>query len=112
MSVYEIRHYIPAPGKSEALAVRFRDHTFALLDKLGYKVVEAWEAADGNGELWYLMEWDSHEQMRDAWERFKTDPDWLRIKEQTERDGPLVAKIEASAIVTSSSFADYRRTAA
>lgn len=112
MSVYEIRHYIPADGKAKALGDRFRDHTFALLDKLGYKVAEAWEAADGSGELWYLMEWESHDQMRAAWERFKTDPDWFRIKELTERDGPLVSKIETAPLLTSPLFEDYRRTTA
>jgi hypothetical protein len=109
MSVYEIRHYIPVAGKEKALADRFRNHTFQLLDKLGYKVAAAWEDAGGKGELWYLMEWGSHEEMRAAWESFKTNPDWLKIKELTERDGPLVSRIEATPVVASSQFADYRR---
>jgi hypothetical protein len=96
MAVYELRHYVPVQGKENALANRFRDHTFGLLDKLGYKVVEAWEATDGSGDLWYLMEWDSHEGMRAAWDSFKTHPDWLHIKQLTEQDGPLVARIEAT----------------
>lgn len=112
MSVFELRHYIPAPGKAEALANRFRNGTFQLLDKLGYKVAHAWEAADGSGELWYLMEWSSHEEMRAAWESFPRDPDWQRLKAETEAAGPLVAKIETFPLTSSATFAEYVASAA
>jgi hypothetical protein len=108
--VLELRHYVPVPGKEAALGARFRDLTFPLLDKLGYKVVGGWESVPSNGEFWYLMEWQSLEHMRTSWESFKTNADWQRIKELTEKDGPLVQRIESYPIAPSDIYSDYIRS--
>ncbi len=92
--IYELRHYVPVPGKEAALMDRFKNHTFAIFEKAGLKVVDYWVADDGSGHIWYVMEWESVQAMKEAWDRFRKDRDWIAVKEATERSGPLVQKIE------------------
>jgi len=93
--IYELRQYIPTPGKAEALSRRFRDSTLALFRKLDFKVVDFWETTDGNGELWYVMEWPDEAAMKAAWDAFRTNPEWVSTKKVTEAEGPLVQKLQS-----------------
>jgi hypothetical protein len=93
--IYELRHYVPAPGKAEALSRRFRDSTLALFRRLDFKVVDFWEAADGGEELWYVMEWPSEAAMKAAWDAFRGNLEWVATKKVTEADGPLVQKLQS-----------------
>lgn len=102
--IYELRQYIPAPGKAEALGQRFRDSTLALFRKLGFRVVDFWETTDGSGELWYLMEWPDEAAMKSAWDGFKTNPEWVSTKKSSEADGPLVQKIQSYPLRRASYF--------
>ena len=99
--IYELRRYVPAEGKAEALAARFRDHTFPLLSKLGKRVVTTWEAADRSGEVWFVIEYASLEDMKATTAEFLAHPDWKLAKELTETDGPLFTKVEAFPLVAS-----------
>ena len=92
---YELRHYVPAPGKSEALSERFASATLPLFAKLGIKVTDFWESADGSGELWYVVEWSSEDAMKSAWEAFRANQEWIAIKTRTEADGPLCTSIRS-----------------
>jgi hypothetical protein len=93
--IYELRHYVPAPGKAEVLGRRFRDSTLPLFQKLGFKTVDFWEAADGSGELWYVMAWSDEAAMKEAWDVFRSNPEWIETKKVTEADGPLVQKLQS-----------------
>ena len=44
--VFELRTYTSAPGKLDDLLARFRDHTTALIEKHGMKVVGFWVPTD------------------------------------------------------------------
>jgi len=94
--IHELRHYIAVPGRLEALLQRFRQHTFAVFQRLGFNVVACWEAADGSDEFWYIVAWRDEADMRRNWEILKADPEWLEIKKDTERDGPLVVRIDST----------------
>ena len=41
------------------------------------------------GEVVYVVRWDSYQQLQDGWSRFLADPEWQRVKAQSEQDGPL-----------------------
>ena len=56
--IHELRHYIPAKGKAEALARRFKDHVLPRFQPQGLTLLDYWESADGKGEIWYVMQWD------------------------------------------------------
>lgn len=87
--IYELRHYVAAKGKADALARRFADHVFPLLAKHDLRLVDYWETTDADREIWYVMAWENEEAMADGWTRFRADPAWSAAKAATETDGPL-----------------------
>lgn len=97
--VFELRTYTAAPGKLEALNARFRNHTTALFKKHGMEVVGFWEPLDkdaGAGEkLVYILSHQSRAAAAASWKGFREDPEWVRVKTESEKDGVLPAKIES-----------------
>jgi hypothetical protein len=97
--VFELRTYHAAPGRMAALQDRFRDHTLALFEKHGLGVVGFWtslDAADEPGDtLVYLLAFDDRQAARSAWAAFRDDPDWARVRAESEPDGPLTVGIES-----------------
>jgi NIPSNAP len=91
--IYELRQYIILPGRGEAILERFKNHTFKIFDRLGFKVHDFWVEASGSGHLWYVLEWQSAEQMESEWKKFISDQEWLSAKAESEKDGPIVEKI-------------------
>jgi hypothetical protein len=92
--IYELRHYIVIPGKGEALLSRFKNHTFKIFDRRGFKVHDFWVEANDSGNLWYVLEWQSSEQMKSEWAKFENDTGWQSVKAETEKDGPIVERID------------------
>jgi len=94
--IYELRIYRAAPGKLPALMSRFRDHTCELFEKHGLKNVGYWRNTIGgrNDELWYMLAFEDMAQRDAAWRAFGSDPEWQRVREESEREGALVAHIE------------------
>ena len=97
--VFELRTYTAAPGKLDALNARFRDHAIALFKKHGMEVVGFWEPTDkeaGAGEkLVYLLAHPSREAAQANWKAFREDPEWVRVKAESETGGALTAKVES-----------------
>ncbi len=91
--IYELRHYVPVPGKAEAILDRFQNHTFKIFDRRGLKVHDFWVEANGSGHLWYVLEWQSAEQMESEWSKFAKDEEWQSVKAASEKEGPIVEKI-------------------
>jgi hypothetical protein len=77
------------------LHARFRDHSVALFDKHGLELVGFWEHGAGDGTLVYLLAFDSRTAADAAWEAFRTDPEWIRVRAQSEQDGILTAGVES-----------------
>jgi hypothetical protein len=93
--VYEMRTYYAAPGKLDELHARFRDHTTKLFEKHGMTNVGYWVPLDNpDGKLIYLMSYPSREARDKAFKAFGADPEWQRVKKQTEAKGRLVTKVE------------------
>ena len=97
--VFELRTYTAAPGKLNALNARFRAHTIALFKKHGMEVVGFWEPLDreaGAGErLIYMLAHESRAAAEASWKAFRDDPAWVKVKSDSEKDGPLTTKIES-----------------
>lgn len=93
--IYEMRTYEPSPGKMQALQERFRNHTIGLFEKHGLKVVGFWTPAVGGwtNRLIYLLAFENMEQRDKAWADFGSDPEWRRVVAESEKDGPLTARI-------------------
>jgi hypothetical protein len=98
MRVFELRTYTAAPGKMEALHARFRDHTNALFKKHGMTIIGFWTPLAEKGEekkLYYVLAFPSKEAADKSWKAFREDPEWKKAKDASEKDGPLVKKVES-----------------
>ena len=96
--LFELRTYHAAPGKLDALQARFANHTLRLFDKHGLTVVDSGgprrERAAGQ-DLVYLLAFQDSEAREQSWEAFRTDPDWLKARADSEVDGPLLISLES-----------------
>jgi hypothetical protein len=96
--VFELRTYTANDGKFEALHARFRNHTGKLFKKHGIEVVGYWTPTEGeeaSNTLIYLCVFPSVEAQKKAWEAFKSDPEWIKAKTESEKDGTLNKKVES-----------------
>ncbi len=93
--LYELRIYHAAPGKLPALNKRFAEHTLKFWDKYGIRQVGFWTTliGDNNHDLYYFLEWQSLAEREQKWDAFAADAEWLKVRAETEKDGPLVTSI-------------------
>ena len=95
---FELRTYYTAPGKLEALNARFRDHTCALFKQHGMEVVGFWLPTEqpATGEkLVYLLAYPSREAATQSWKDFSNDPEWKKVRAESEANGKIVLKVES-----------------
>lgn len=94
--LHELRIYHCAPGKLPALNNRFETITLKLWESHGIRPIGFWTVAIGpdNNCLYYLLEWDNLAERDQKWNKFATDPDWIKAKASTEVDGVLAPRIE------------------
>jgi hypothetical protein len=96
--LYELRVYEAVPGRLPALQARFADHTVRLFGKHGITPVGFWTTYIGpsSAQLTYLLRWESLADRERRWAAFASDPEWIQARTESERDGPLVVRIENS----------------
>jgi hypothetical protein len=96
--IYELRTYHAVPGKLQALHARFVTGALPLFEKHGITPVGFWTTYIGpsNNQLIYLLEWEDLGERQRRWDDFSSDPEWLRIKAETERDGPLTERVQST----------------
>jgi hypothetical protein len=92
--VFELRTYHAAPDKSDALNARFRDHTNALFKKHGMEIIGFWTDEKRPEVLIYILAFPSKDAADKSWKEFVEDPDWIKAKADSEKDGALTTKIE------------------
>jgi hypothetical protein len=92
---FEMRTYIANPGKMPALHARFKDHTNRLFQKHGIQLVGYWnptgQGQDGN-TLVFILAYPSAADQGKMWKAFVADPEWVKAKADSEKDGVLVSK--------------------
>jgi hypothetical protein len=96
--VFELRTYYAHPGKMDALNARFRDHTCKLFEKHGMTIVGFWNPSDpkqAESKLVYLLAFPSREAADQSWKAFRDDPEWKSVRAASEKEGPLVARLES-----------------
>jgi hypothetical protein len=95
--VYELRTYTVVQGRMPAMLKRFRDHTTKLFEKHGMQNIGYWnpEGKDGETKLIYLLAHDSKEAAAKSWEGFRSDPDWIKVRDASEADGKIVEKVDS-----------------
>jgi hypothetical protein len=96
--VFEMRTYYAAAGKMDALNARFRDHTCKLFKKHGMEIIGFWLPTDpeeAEKKLVYILAYPSKEAADKSWKAFRDDPEWNKAREESEKDGKLVDKVES-----------------
>ena len=96
--VYELRTYTAHEGRLDALLARFRNHTLRLFEKHGMKNIGYWIPADpeqSKNTLIYVLEHRSMEAAKKSWDAFRSDPEWVRVRDESEASGKIVQKVEA-----------------
>ena len=95
--VYELRLYHVNEGKMDALKARFGDHTDAIFKRHDMKSIGYWlpEDAPASQNLFiYILEHPSRQAAEKNWAAFQADPEWQKVKADSEKNGPLADHID------------------
>lgn len=96
--VFELRTYHCYEGKLPDLTKRFREHTTQLFEKHGMTNIGYWIPTDGpasKNTLVYILAFPSREAAKKAWDDFRTDPDWIKVRDASEANGKIVEKVDS-----------------
>jgi len=96
--IYELRIYNCLPGRLPKLLARFQNHTLKLWEKHGIRQAGFFTTAIGpsNNDLTYLVAWESMAEREQKWAAFQQDPDWIAARNDSEKDGPIIANVASS----------------
>jgi hypothetical protein len=96
--IYEQRIYRCIPGRLPALLSRFENHTLKIWERHGIKQAGFWTVlvGDGNHDLHYMLAWDSLADREAKWNAFQADPAWHKVRDDSEKDGPIIANITSA----------------
>ena len=95
--VYELRVYRTNEGKLDGLLSRFRDHAVEIFNHHNIKSVGYWVAQDApnaGNMLIYVLEHPSRVEADKNWAAFYADPEWKKVRAESEVNGPLVSKVD------------------
>jgi hypothetical protein len=94
--VYELRLYHVNEGKMDALKARFGNHTDSIFKRHNMKSIGYWSPEDApSSDLFiYILEHPSRQEGEKNWAAFQADPEWQKVKAESEAHGPLVDHID------------------
>jgi hypothetical protein len=98
-AVFELRVYHAAEGRLPMLLKRFREHTDGLFKRHGMTSVAYWVPTDEplkGRTLYYILKFPSREAATASWKAFQADPEWVKVKTESEADGVIVERIEST----------------
>lgn len=99
--IYEQRVYRIAPGRLNNLLNRFETGTLRVFERLGIRPLGFWTTFVGEceQEIMYLLAWEDLAEKERVWKTLQADPEWLAIRAETERDGPIVVTAKSTLLV-------------
>jgi hypothetical protein len=102
--IYELRVYHCVPGRLPDLLKRFDTITLKLWEKHGIRQAGFWTTlvGDSNQDLTYFLQWETLAEREKKFTAFGADPDWLKARAETEKNGPIVASITNSLLAPTS----------
>jgi hypothetical protein len=111
--VFEMRTYTCNEGKLDALHKRFREHTMKLFSKHGMTHLPYWVPVDAdkgaNNTLIYILAHSSKEAGLASFTAFRADPDWIKAKSESEKDGSLTVQDGVKSVyMTSTDFSQIK----
>jgi hypothetical protein len=96
--IFELRTYTAIDGKLADVNARFRDHTRRIFDKHNMTSIGYWTPTEGplaGNTLIYILAHPSREEAKKNWSEFSADPEWQKVKTESEAAGRIVAKAES-----------------
>jgi hypothetical protein len=100
---FELRTYTAAEGKLGALDARFSNHTIGLFRKHGITTLGFFHPIDADkgagSTLIYFMAHRSREAAAASIQAFRENPEWLKARAASEKDGRLTTKVESVFLV-------------
>ena len=96
--VYELRLYHVNEGKMDALISRFGDHTEDIFRRHNMKSIGYWRPEDApyaQNLFVYILQHPSREEAKKNWAAFQADPEWKKVKTESEIEGPLAQHIDS-----------------
>ncbi|MDR5654808.1 NIPSNAP family protein [Ruixingdingia sedimenti] len=93
---HELRIYKIEPGRLQDMVGRFRGGLSWLFPRHGVNVVGGWSTLVGpeNAHFVYLMHWQSFEERMAAFAAFAADPDWHRVRAETNAGSEFLEEFE------------------
>lgn len=95
---FELRTYYCYPNRLPNLLTRFKDHTMKLFEKHGMTNIAYWLSEEPEGKqsnLVYMLSYPTVEGGKKSWDAFRADPDWIKVRENSEKDGKIVERVES-----------------
>jgi NIPSNAP len=108
--VFELRTYTAHEGRLADVVARFRDHTMRIFAKNGMTSVGYFTPQDAplaGNTLVYILAHPSREAAKKNWDAFRNDPEWQKVKADTEANGPIVDKV-VSVYIEPTSFSPLK----
>ena len=105
--VYELRTYTTLPGRLPALNKRFAEHTIQIFEKHGIKSEIYWVPTDEplkDNTLIYVLSHESREAADKNWKEFQADPEWIKVRDESEADGKILAKPPERVFLTATAY--------
>ena len=93
--IHELRVYHCVPGRLPALLKRFETKTLKIWEKHGIRQAGFWTILIGDSKqtLYYLLAWESLAEREKKWNAFMADPEWIAARTESEKDGPILARV-------------------
>jgi NIPSNAP len=88
--IYELKKYVPNPGKGAAMKERFANVSVWVFARVGIRVLHCFEDPAEPDALYYITSFPSASERDAAWKAFGADPQWKAAKAASEVDGPLL----------------------
>lgn len=106
---FEMRTYTATPDKIENVLARFRNHTTKLFEKHGMTNIAYFRTIEkeGQSKLLYLLAHKSEEAGKASFDAFRNDPEWIKVRDESEKNGKIVEKVE-SILMSPTDFATIK----
>ena len=93
--LFETRIYYTEPGRLDALLARFRNHTTKIFEKHGMTNIGYWIPLHEENKLIYVLAYPDRAARDAAWKAFGADPEWVKVRTESEVSGKIVSKVES-----------------
>jgi hypothetical protein len=109
--VFEMRTYVTNEGKLPALETRFRDHTIKFFNKYSMTSIGYWIPEDGPASqttLVYILAHPSRDAAKANWAKFQADPDWQKVRTDSEANGKILVKSPESVFLKATDYSPIK----